>query len=46
MAGVGVTASAIAWQLGMGDDIKAITGPELELLDEAAMLAMLPSVTP
>ena len=33
----GVTASAIARQLGMGDDIKAITGPELELMDEAAM---------
>ena len=33
----GVTASAIARQLGMGDDIKAITGPELEQMDEAAM---------
>jgi len=33
----GVTASAIARQLGMGDDIKAITGPELEHMDEAAM---------
>ncbi|WP_313484488.1 HAD-IC family P-type ATPase [Stutzerimonas kunmingensis] len=33
----GVTASAIARQLGMGDDIKAITGSELELMDEAAM---------
>lgn len=33
----GVTASAIARQLGMGDDVKAITGPELEQMDEAAM---------
>ncbi|WP_417776780.1 cation-transporting P-type ATPase [Stutzerimonas xanthomarina] len=33
----GVTASAIARQLGMGDDIKAITGPELERMDETAM---------
>jgi len=33
----GVTASAIARQLGMGDDIKAITGLELEQMDEAAM---------
>ena len=33
----GVTASAIARQLGMGDYIKAITGPELEHMDEAAM---------
>lgn len=33
----GVTASAIARQLGMGEDIKAITGPELELMDDAAM---------
>lgn len=33
----GVTASAIARQLGMGDDIKAITGPELEQMDDAAM---------
>ncbi|EWC42883.1 HAD-IC family P-type ATPase [Stutzerimonas stutzeri] len=33
----GVTASAIARQLGMGDDIRAITGPELEQMDEAAM---------
>ncbi|WP_313089357.1 cation-transporting P-type ATPase [Pseudomonas sp.] len=33
----GVTASAIARQLGMGDDIMAITGPELERMDEPAM---------
>ncbi len=33
----GVTASAIARQLGMGEDIKAITGPELELMDDTAM---------
>jgi magnesium-transporting ATPase (P-type) len=33
----GVTASAIARQLGMGEDIKAITGPELESMDDAAM---------
>ncbi len=33
----GVTASAIARQLGMGEGIKAITGPELEPMDDAAM---------
>ncbi len=33
----GVTASAIAGQLGMGDDHQAITGPELEAMDDAAL---------
>ncbi|MDP3229126.1 MAG: cation-transporting P-type ATPase [Acidovorax sp.] len=33
----GVTASAIAMQLGMGDDHQAITGPELEAMDDAAL---------
>jgi len=33
----GVTASAIAGQLGMGDDHHAITGPELEAMDDAAL---------
>ncbi|MEL7559416.1 cation-transporting P-type ATPase [Stutzerimonas chloritidismutans] len=33
----GVTASAIARQLGMGDRIQAITGPQLEHMDEATM---------
>lgn len=33
----GVTASAIAAQLGMGQDDRAITGPELEAMDDAAL---------
>ena len=33
----GVTASAIAAQLGMGEGLKAVTGPELEAMDDAAM---------
>jgi len=33
----GVTASAIAGQLGMGEDHRAITGPEIEAMDDAAL---------
>ncbi len=33
----GVTASAIAGQLGMSGDLTAVTGPQLEAMDEAAM---------
>jgi magnesium-transporting ATPase (P-type) len=33
----GVTASAIAAQLGLGDDHRAITGPELEAMDDDAL---------
>ncbi|HWS75602.1 MAG TPA: HAD-IC family P-type ATPase, partial [Quisquiliibacterium sp.] len=33
----GVTASAIAGQLGMGEGLRAITGPEIEAMDEAAL---------
>ncbi|MGV3570799.1 MAG: HAD-IC family P-type ATPase [Ramlibacter sp.] len=33
----GVTASAIAGQLGMGDGRHAITGPEIEAMDDAAL---------
>jgi magnesium-transporting ATPase (P-type) len=33
----GVTASAIAGQLGMGDGLKAVTGPELEVMDDTRM---------
>jgi magnesium-transporting ATPase (P-type) len=33
----GVTASAIAAQLGMGDGHRAITGPEIEAMDDAAL---------
>jgi magnesium-transporting ATPase (P-type) len=33
----GVTASSIAGQLGMGGDLQALTGPELESMDEAAL---------
>ncbi len=33
----GVTASAIAGQLGMGDAGAAITGPEIETMDDAAL---------
>ncbi|WP_298234118.1 cation-transporting P-type ATPase [uncultured Azohydromonas sp.] len=33
----GVTASAIAAQLGMGEGLKAITGPEIEAMDDTAL---------
>ena len=33
----GVTASAIAAQLGMGEDHRAISGPEIEAMDNAAL---------
>jgi len=33
----GVTASAIAAQLGIGHDLAAVVGPELEAMDEAAL---------
>ncbi|MDP3613328.1 MAG: HAD-IC family P-type ATPase, partial [Rubrivivax sp.] len=33
----GVTASAIAGQLGMGDHHRAITGPEIEAMDDVAL---------
>lgn len=36
----GITASAIARQLGLaeaGDDLRAVTGPEIEAMDEAAL---------
>jgi len=33
----GVTASAIAAQLGMGQGLRAVTGPEIEALDEPAL---------
>ena len=33
----GVTASAIAGQLGMGEGLRAISGPEIESMDEAAL---------
>ncbi|WP_119287852.1 cation-transporting P-type ATPase [Azohydromonas sediminis] len=33
----GVTASAIAAQLGMGEGLQAVTGPELEAMDDATM---------
>jgi magnesium-transporting ATPase (P-type) len=33
----GVTASAIAGQLGMGQDHRAVTGPEIEAMDDAAL---------
>jgi len=33
----GVTASAIAGQLGMGEDLRAVTGPEIEAMDDAAL---------
>jgi magnesium-transporting ATPase (P-type) len=33
----GVTASAIACQLGMGDNHRAITGPEIEAMDDVAL---------
>ena len=33
----GVTASAIAQQLGLADNVVALTGPEIEVLDDAAL---------
>jgi magnesium-transporting ATPase (P-type) len=33
----GVTASAIATQLGMGDGLRAVTGPEIEAMDDVAL---------
>jgi len=33
----GVTASAIATQLGMGEGLRAVTGPEIEAMDDAAL---------
>jgi magnesium-transporting ATPase (P-type) len=33
----GVTASAIASQLGMGHDLRAVTGPDIEAMDDAAL---------
>jgi magnesium-transporting ATPase (P-type) len=33
----GATASAIAGQLGMGDGLAAITGPQIEAMDDAAL---------
>ncbi|MDP2165680.1 MAG: HAD-IC family P-type ATPase [Hydrogenophaga sp.] len=33
----GVTASAIATQLGMGNDLRAVTGPEIEAMDDTAL---------
>jgi magnesium-transporting ATPase (P-type) len=33
----GVTASAIATQLGMGEHLRAITGPDIEAMDDAAL---------
>ena len=36
----GVTAGAIAAQLGMGGDLAAITGPEVEAMDDAALRAV------
>ncbi|MDP1893524.1 MAG: cation-transporting P-type ATPase [Hydrogenophaga sp.] len=33
----GVTASAIASQLGMGNDLRAVTGPDIEAMDDAAL---------
>jgi magnesium-transporting ATPase (P-type) len=33
----GVSASAIAAQLGMGENLKAVTGPEIEAMDDAAL---------
>ena len=35
----GVTAAAIAGQLGMGEDLKAVTGPEIEAMDDASLRA-------
>lgn len=36
----GVTASAIAGQLGLQGDLAAVTGPELEALDDAALRSL------
>jgi magnesium-transporting ATPase (P-type) len=36
----GVTASAVAGQLGMGEGLRAVTGPELEAMDEVALRAV------
>ena len=33
----GVTASAIATQLGMGENLRAVTGPEIEAMDDIAL---------
>ena len=33
----GVTARAIAAQIGIGDGVKVLTGPELEALDDATL---------
>jgi magnesium-transporting ATPase (P-type) len=33
----GVTASAIATQLGMGEQLRAVTGPEIEAMDDEAL---------
>lgn len=33
----GVTASAIASQLGMGEELQAVTGPEIESMDDDAL---------
>jgi magnesium-transporting ATPase (P-type) len=33
----GVTASAIATQLGMGEHLRAVTGPDIEAMDDAAL---------
>jgi magnesium-transporting ATPase (P-type) len=40
----GVTASAIAGQLGMGQGLRAVTGPEVEALDDAALSEVVRSV--
>jgi magnesium-transporting ATPase (P-type) len=36
----GVTASAIAAQLGLGDGLTAVTGPEIEAMDDARLQAV------
>ena len=40
----GVTASAIAAQLGMGDHLPAVTGPEIEATDDIALRALVQAV--
>ncbi len=40
----GVTASAIAGQLGMGENLRAITGPQIEKMDETALRAAVSEV--
>ncbi|MFN3493473.1 MAG: HAD-IC family P-type ATPase, partial [Hydrogenophaga sp.] len=40
----GVTASAIATQLGMGDKLRAVTGPEIEATDDTALQALVQEV--